>query len=143
MQVRTNQPTGAKRILKVEALYMKISIYVCVLALALGALAGCEEEPTAVTTTTETTTTTTGPATYAGTREVYVAEAPPAVRVESRTVSPGARYVWTGGYWRWTGNQYVWVRGGWVARPRPAAVYVEGHWLRRPGGWVWVPGHWR
>jgi hypothetical protein len=122
---------------------MKISIYVCVLALALCALAGCEEEPTVVTTTTETTTTTTGPATYAGTRQVYVAEAPPAVRVESRTVSPGAGYVWTGGYWRWTGNQYVWVRGGWVTRPRPAAVYVEGHWLRRPGGWVWVPGHWR
>jgi hypothetical protein len=122
---------------------MKISIYLCVLALALFVLAGCEEEPTAVTTTTTETTTTTGPVTVPVTREVYVAEAPPTVRVEASTVSPGPGYIWTAGYWRWTGRDYVWVRGTWVSRPRPTAVWVEGHWLRRPGGWVWVPGHWR
>ncbi|PYL06353.1 MAG: hypothetical protein DME34_09185 [Verrucomicrobia bacterium] len=20
-------------------------------------------------------------------------------------------------------------------------MYVRGHWERRPGGWVWIPGH--
>ncbi|PYJ26184.1 MAG: hypothetical protein DME90_12415 [Verrucomicrobia bacterium] len=52
-------------------------------------------------------------------------------------------YVWTSGYWRWTGTTYVWVPGTWVVRPRAAAVWVEGHWVRRPGGWTYVPGHWR
>jgi WXXGXW repeat (2 copies) len=38
---------------------------------------------------------------------------------------------------------YVWVPGSWMVRPRPAAVYVEGHWLRRGSRWVWVAGYWR
>jgi hypothetical protein len=122
---------------------MKMSVYLCVLVLTLCALAGCADEPTVTTTTTETTTTTTGPARVPVTREVYVAQPPPAVRVETRTVSPGPGYVWTGGYWSWTGSNYVWTRGSWVARPRTTAVWVEGHWVRQPGGWVWIRGHWR
>ena len=74
---------------------------------------------------------------------VVVPQAPPPVRVETRTVSPGVGYVWTPGYWRWSGIEYVWVPGTWIARPRPAAVWVAGHWVRRPGGWVWISGHWR
>ena len=110
------------------------------LVLATFALVGCAEEPTTVTTTTTTReVTTTGPAT----REVLVAQAPPAVRVETQPVPPGPAYVWTSGYWRWTGAQYVWVPGTWIARPTPAAVWVAGHWVRRPGGWVWIAGHWQ
>jgi hypothetical protein len=127
---------------------MRISFYV--LALAPFALAGCAEEPTAVTTTTTETTrevTTTGPGTVVTTpvvtREVLVTQAPPALRVETQTVSRGPRYVWTRGYWRWTGASYVWVPGAWVERPRTTAVWVEGTWVRRPRGWVWVSGHWR
>ena len=107
-------------------------------------LAGCVAETPVTTTTTEVTreTVTTGPA-HAVRREVLVTEAPPPVRVETRTVAPGPGYVWTSGYWRWTGAGYEWVPGSWIVRPRTAAVWVAGHWERRPGGWVWIAGHWR
>ena len=119
---------------------MKLHIYL--LALTPLALAGCVVETPAPPVTTTTVTrevTTTGPATG----EVLVTQAPPTVRVETQTVSPGANYVWTRGYWRWNGATYVWVPGSWIVRPRPAAVYVEGHWLRRGSRYVWVAGSWR
>ena len=120
---------------------MKLHLYL--LALAPFALAGCVVETPAppVTTTTTVTreVTTSGP----NTTETYVTQEPPAVRVESQTVSPGPNYAWTRGYWRWNGTTYVWVPGSWIVRPRPAAVYVEGHWLRRGSRWVWVAGYWR
>jgi len=116
---------------------MKRSSYL--LALVPLALFGCAEEPTTVTTTTTTQeVTTTGPA-----RAVAVARTPPALRVEAQTVAPGPGYVWTRGYWRWTGSDYVWVPGTYVVRPRPTAVWVESHWVRRPGGWVLIAGHWQ
>src|SRR5712671_481165 len=116
---------------------MRISFYLSILTLL--ALVGCAEEPTTVTTTTTTQqVTTTGPA-----REVLVTQAPPPVRVETQTVAPGPGYLWTSGYWRWTGTTYVWVPGTYVLRPRPAAVWVVGHWMRRPGGWAYTPGHWQ
>ena len=113
--------------------------------LALFGLAGCVAETPVTTTTTEVTrTVTTGPVpTQPVTREVLVTQAPPAVRVETRTVAPGPSYVWTNGYWQWTGANYAWVPGHWVERPRPAAVWVEGHWVRRPGGWIWIAGQWQ
>ena len=113
--------------------------------LALLGLAGCVAETPVTTTTTEVTrTVTTGPvATQPVTREVLVTQAPPPVRVETRTVAPGPSYIWTNGYWQWTGASYAWVPGHWIVRPRPAAVWVEGHWVRRPGGWIWVAGHWQ
>ena len=118
-----------------------MKIHLCLLAAAPLALSGCvayETTTPAATTTVTREVTTTGPAT-----ETYVTQEPPAVRVEAQTVSPGANYVWTRGYWRWNGTTYVWVPGSWVVRPRPTAVYVEGHWLRRGSRWVWVAGHWR
>jgi hypothetical protein len=116
---------------------MKMSI--CFLALAPLALVGCGTEPTTVTTTTTTQeVTTTGPG-----REVVVARTPPAIRVETQPVAPGAGYIWTPGYWRWTGADYVWVSGSWVVPPRTTAVWVRGQWVRRTGGWMWIPGHWQ
>jgi len=118
--------------------YMRTSF--CLLALTPFVFASCVEEVPVTTTTTEVTrTVTTGPTT----REVVVTEAPPPVRVETRTVAPGPGYVWTSGYWRWTGAGYQWVPGSWIVRPRPAAIWVEGHWVRRAGGWIWVAGHWQ
>ena len=77
---------------------MRISSFLSILTLL--ALVGCAEEPTTVTTTTTTQqVTTTGPA-----REVLVTQAPPPVRVETQTVTPGPGYLWTSGYWRWTGQ---------------------------------------
>ena len=60
--------------------------------LALLGLAGCVAETPVTTTTTEVTrTVTTGPvATQPVTREVLVTQAPPPVRVETRTVAPRA-----------------------------------------------------
>ena len=92
-----------------------------------------------VTTAPGTTTTTTIP----GTNSVVVTQAPPAVRIETQTVSPGPNYVWSRGYWRWTGTTYAWVPGSWIVRPRAAAVWVDGHWLRRGSRWVWIAGHWQ
>lgn len=122
-------------------MHMKRSANLCLIVPL--ALAGCVEAPPPVTTTTEVTrtVTTTGPGPV--TREVLVTRAPPVVRVETQTVSPGSSYVWTRGYWRWTGADYVWVPGSWVVRPRVTAVWVEGHWMRRSDGWVWIAGHWR
>ena len=110
------------------------------LAIAPLALGGCVVTKPAPRVTTTTTVTRMGPTTA---NEVYVTRTPPAMRVESQTVSPGANYAWTRGYWRWTGTNYMWVPGSWIVRPRPAAVWVEGHWERRSEGWVWIGGHWR
>ena len=85
----------------------KLHLYL--VALTPLALTGCVSYHTAPPPTTTTVTrevTTTGP-----TNEVYVTQAPPAVRVETQTVSPGPNYVWTRGYWRWSGANYVWVPG--------------------------------
>jgi hypothetical protein len=122
---------------------MKTSFYLSALAPVL--LGGCVAEPPTTVTTTTTTqeVTTTGPLTRPVTREILVTEAPPPVRIESETISPGPGYAWTRGYWRWTGARYQWVPGAWVTRPRPGTGWVEGHWVRRPGGWVWVAGYWR
>src|SRR5215472_3429593 len=109
---------------------MRIRIWM--LALAPLTLIGCADEtPPPVTTTTVTReVTTTGPvvATEPVASDVYVAEAPPAVRVETQTVAPGRGYIWTLGYWRWSGAGYVWVSGSWARPPRAAAVWVRGHW---------------
>src|SRR5207248_11121037 len=97
---------------------MRIDFYLSVLTVL--ALVGCAEEPTTVTTTTTTQqATTTGAA-----REVLVTQPPPPVRVETQTVAPGPRYVWTSGYSRWTATTYVGVTGTWVCRPRPAVRRV-------------------
>jgi hypothetical protein len=123
---------------------MRIRIWM--LALAPLALLGCAEEPPVTTTTTVTReVTTTGPvvATEPVASDVFVAQTPPTVRVETRTVAPGPGFIWTPGYWRWNGATYVWVSGTWIRPPRTTAVWVPGHWVHRPRGWVWVPGHWR
>ena len=125
---------------------MKANIFITALVpLLLASCAVDQPVPVTTTTTTEVTrTVTTGPGVEpVATREVIVTRPPPAIRVETRTVSPGTSYVWTAGYWRWTGADYVWVPGSWIVRPRPAAVWVEGHWARRSSGWVFVPGHWQ
>ncbi len=79
----------------------------------------------------------------AGTR-IYVRVGPPTAIVETRTVAPGPRYVWVGGYHRWEGGAYVWVPGRWALPPAHRAAWVPGHWAQhRRNGWYWVEGHWR
>jgi hypothetical protein len=72
---------------------------------------------------------------------IYVQVGPPAAVVETVPASPGAGYVWVGGYYRWNGAHYVWVPGHYVAH---AGAWVPGHWRHVAGsGWYWIPGHWR
>ena len=77
--------------------------------------------------------------------EVYVPEAPPPPRVEVVPVLPHERVereFWHPGHWRWNGHEYVWIAGRYVDRPRTGAVWVPGRWERRPGGWLYIEGHW-
>lgn len=72
-----------------------MKIHMPLLALAPFVLGGCVIHKTVPVTTTTVTreVTTTGPVS----REVVVTQAPPAVRIETQTVSPGSTYVWTKG----------------------------------------------
>lgn len=88
---------------------------------------------------------------YINAHEVIIAEAAPYVVVEKQPpaeveevipVKPSAEHIWRKGYWTWDHGQWVHVKGEWIVRPHPAAVWVDGHWARRPHGWVWIHGHW-
>src|ERR1700736_5245715 len=74
---------------------------------------------------------------------VVVNVPPPAPIVETVPPPLGPGYVCQPGYWAWNGVQYVWVPGQYVVTPAPGAVWIAGHWDRRPDGRVWVDGHWR
>ncbi len=73
----------------------------------------------------------------------FVRVAPPPPVIEHRVPAPDARYVWVPGYHRWDGRAYHWAGGRWVLPPRPRAFWVAGRWEPRPGGYMWVPGHWQ
>lgn len=62
--------------------------------------------------------------------------------VTTRPVRPSATHVWIEGEWIPKGRTYVERPGYWAPIPRPHAVWVPGHWDRRPRGYFWVPGHW-
>ncbi len=77
--------------------------------------------------------------------QVVVRIGPPARVVERRPPLPREHrdWVWRNGYHRWDGAHYVWVPGEYVAPPHPHAVWVDGRWVHRGGGWVWTEGRWR
>lgn len=58
-------------------------------------------------------------------------------------LAPGPNYVWHSGEWIRHGNTYVYHKGFWIKAPTKRRYYVAGHWQRRRGGWIWIPGHWR
>ena len=71
---------------------------------------------------------------------VYVQVGPPTAIVETVPASPGAGYVWVGGYYNWTGSGYVWVHGHYAHH---AGAWCAGHWRHvQHSGWYWIPGHW-
>jgi hypothetical protein len=72
----------------------------------------------------------------------WVPNGPPAPLVEARAVAPGPAFVWIGGWWEWH-SRWVWHNGYWGRPPHPHAMWMPGHWDRRPRGWRWTPGHWR
>lgn len=79
-----------------------------------------------------------------GQAQVFVRVAPPAPIVEPLPPPPrGERYVWVPGHWHWNGHRYVWRSGHYAVRPRRYTAWVPAHYDQRPGGWYYVPGHWR
>jgi len=78
--------------------------------------------------------------------EIIITREPPPPRAEVIPVIPrerAEREVWQPGYWRWDGHGHVWVEGRYVVRPHRGAEWVPAHYDRRPGGWVFIDGHWR
>ncbi|HEX3571291.1 MAG TPA: hypothetical protein VHU44_10755 [Acidobacteriaceae bacterium] len=77
--------------------------------------------------------------------QVVVRIGPPPPRHEVIPARPTEHlgWVWAPGFHRWDGSAYVWVAGHYAEPPRPRARWVPGHWVRRPGGWVFAEGHWR
>ena len=77
--------------------------------------------------------------------EIIITREPPPPRYEVIPVLPRERVeleVWQPGHWRWSGGEHVWVEGLYAPRPRREAVWVPAHYDRRPGGWVFIEGHW-
>jgi hypothetical protein len=56
---------------------------------------------------------------------------------------PGPRAVWEPGHWQWDGRAYAWMGGRYIAYRPHHEHYMPGGWVRRGGGYVWVPAHWR
>lgn len=82
-------------------------------------------------------------ATLSAGAQIVVRIGPPPPRpVEVVPVAPGPGYAWHPGYHRWDGHGYVWVPGRYEHPPYERAHWVEGHWDRRGGGYVWREGHW-
>ena len=82
----------------------------------------------------------------ASAQEIFITREPPPLRHEVIPVLPrerAEREVWQPGHWRWDGREHVWVEGHFVERPRREAEWVPPHYDRRPGGWVFIDGHWR
>jgi hypothetical protein len=76
---------------------------------------------------------------------LYVPKAPPAPIAEVQPAPPGPpeEFFWKPGHWRWNGAEYVWHHGVWERRPPKAVEWIPPHWENRPGGWVFVEGHYR
>lgn len=70
---------------------------------------------------------------------IYVQTAPPAPIQEVVPTSPGAGYVWVGGYYAWTGGRYAWRRGYWAHH---AGAWCAGHWHHNHHGYYWSDGRW-
>ena len=74
---------------------------------------------------------------------VYIAEAPPPVRVEVIPAAPGVGFVWIRGFWRYNGGRYAWVSGRWERPVEGRREWVAERWVHDRNGWYLVEGHWR
>src|SRR5579871_413265 len=74
---------------------------------------------------------------------IRVAVAPPALRVEVRTVAPSPRHQWISGYWAWRGGKHAWIGGHWALPPGGNYVWEPAAWENQNGSYVFYEGHWR
>jgi hypothetical protein len=75
--------------------------------------------------------------------EIVVAQPPPPPVPEAIYPAPGPGFFWIAGFWNWQGR-WMWTPGHYERHPHfhPGAGWVDGHWDRRGGGYVWIGGHW-
>jgi hypothetical protein len=71
--------------------------------------------------------------------------APPPPRQEVIVgVSPGADFVWVGGYWDGAPGHYAWVGGHWDRHPQGRGQWSPPHWDKdRDGHYHQTKGEWR
>lgn len=75
--------------------------------------------------------------------QVVIAVRPPVAIVERPGPPPSRLHIWVAGYHQWDGRRYVWVPGHYAVPPHPGVVWVPAHYDARPGGYVFIAGHWR
>ena len=67
---------------------------------------------------------------------------PPAIRHEHHPPSPGAGYVWVGGYWNDEGGRWDWVPGRWDRPDVSGAYWITPRYVHSQGSYIYEPGHW-
>ena len=72
---------------------------------------------------------------------VVIGVAPPVAIVEPPP-PPRVGFVWAPGFWRWDGHRHDWQAGHWEAE-REGEDYIAPEWVEAPGGWRFVPEHWK
>jgi hypothetical protein len=73
---------------------------------------------------------------------LVVKEAPPALKEEVQSASPGTEYVWVPGYWDYVDGTFVWRDGTWQVPSSTGLVWIPGQWVNTAAGYQFIPGHW-
>jgi len=73
----------------------------------------------------------------------YADREPPPPPIEVIPDSPGDKYAWVGGHWRWQHNDFEWVQGHWAKPEAGTYEWIPGRWSYDRYGWYYVNGHWQ
>ena len=76
----------------------------------------------------------------------YAVQTPPPPPPQPRevvVVQSAPETVWVGGYYIYESRGYAWVPGRWERPPPHRAAFVNPHWQRHGGTYVYVRGFWR
>jgi hypothetical protein len=81
-----------------------------------------------------------------GYAQVKIDLAPPTLRIDAPTPSPGAGLVWTPGYYGYQDGAYLWIGGSWLHPPsvglawnEPRYVGIGQRYYLQPGRWDFAP----
>ena len=85
---------------------------------------------------------TNGSGTTTTTQMVVVREAPPALKEETRSASPGPGVVWIPGNWAYEDKTFVWTPGRWERPAAESMIWTSSRWVHTSTGYEYVPGHW-
>jgi hypothetical protein len=67
---------------------------------------------------------------------------PPPHHVEVRPLVPFTGAVWIDGHYIYRHGGYVWEPGRYVKPPYPGSAWTPGYWEKHHRGWRWQKGHW-